>query len=156
MTATRQRKLNNATLLSHDLFAPHTNIGYANLEREMRTFITRNGWTKLDTLLGLVRTAYTGLALTPVAMDGETAKISPNTSAAAYGVTFTALPALVDGIPDITVTYQWKRDGSNIGGATSQAYTTTVSDQNTSLKCTITYTNTGGNITQDTPSVSIT
>lgn len=46
-----------------------------------------------------------------------------------------------------TPTYQWKRDGSNIGGATSSTYTLQGADAGTTTTCAITLTNSAGNIT---------
>lgn len=47
--------------------------------------------------------------------------------------------------PPITYSYQWKRNGSNIIGATSSAYTMVNADLGTTITCTVTATNSIGN-----------
>ena len=47
----------------------------------------------------------------------------------------------------ITYTYQWKRDGVNIGGATSSTYELTTTDYNTVISCAVTATNPDGSAT---------
>lgn len=44
----------------------------------------------------------------------------------------------------ISYTYQWKRNGANIGGATANTYTLTASDPGTAITVTVTATNAGG------------
>jgi hypothetical protein len=53
------------------------------------------------------------------------------------------------GNPTITFTYQWKKNGSNIGGATSQSYTLVAGDlgAGTTIQCAVTGTNSFGNAT---------
>ncbi len=153
MAATRQKKLYNSTLLLGTSFAPHTNVGYSELERAMRKFITRNGWTTLDTLLGVVRTRYTALATIPVALaGGDVAKLDKAGKDLYVGQSATAIPGDVDGIPDIAVTYQWMRNGSATGmsGKTTQTYVLVSGDIGTAITCVVTYTNTAGNIAQTT------
>ncbi len=156
MTASRQKKLFNSTLLLTSAFAPHTNRGYADLERAMRTFIDRNGWTALDTVLATVRTRYTALASAAAAIEGDAAKLNTGATTVVRGKVLTAVPGHVDGIPDPAITYQWQRDGSNIGGATAASYTTTVSDDGTLVTCEVTYTGTGSPLVQETPGVTVT
>jgi hypothetical protein len=45
----------------------------------------------------------------------------------------------------ITYTYQWLRNGSNIGGATSSTYTLSVADIDKNITCRVTATNSVGN-----------
>lgn len=52
------------------------------------------------------------------------------------GSTYHCYAGKVSGTP--IYTYQWKRDGVNIGGATSNTYTTVPADYNTSITCTVT------------------
>lgn len=49
--------------------------------------------------------------------------------------TWTGIPA------SFTYTYQWKRGGVNIGGATNSTYTTVVADSGASITCTVTASN---------------
>ena len=53
-----------------------------------------------------------------------------------------------------TFTYQWKRDGVNISGATSQNYTPVTADYNTALSCTVTATNGSGSASADSNSLT--
>lgn len=52
------------------------------------------------------------------------------------GATYHCYSGEVFGSP--VYTYQWKRDGANISGATSNIYTTVPADYNTSITCTVT------------------
>ena len=45
-------------------------------------------------------------------------------------------------------TYQWKRDGGNIGGATSSTYALVTADDGHNISCAVTATNTGGSTAQ--------
>lgn len=49
------------------------------------------------------------------------------------------------GTATITFTYQWKRDGSNIGSATASTYTLVTADTGAAITCTVTGTNSVGN-----------
>jgi hypothetical protein len=44
----------------------------------------------------------------------------------------------------VSYAYQWKRDGANIGGATTNSYTPTIFDVGVQLTCVVSATNTGG------------
>jgi hypothetical protein len=46
-------------------------------------------------------------------------------------------------------TYQWKRNGSSIGGATASTYALVSADVGATIKCTVTATNAGGSTAQD-------
>lgn len=48
------------------------------------------------------------------------------------------------GTAPIVYTYQWKRNGADIGGATANTYTLTTSDPGTTITSTVTATNAGG------------
>ena len=53
-----------------------------------------------------------------------------------------------------TYTYQWKRNGSNIGSATNSIYTLVTADVGTSIKCTVTATNFVGSANADSNTVT--
>ena len=59
----------------------------------------------------------------------------------AVGQTLTTTNGTWTGIPSPTYTYQWKRDGSNIGGATSVTYVLVEADADTNVTCEVTATN---------------
>lgn len=48
------------------------------------------------------------------------------------------------GYPSITYTYQWRRDGTNISGATGQTYTLVEADYEADIDCRVTGTNSEG------------
>ncbi len=58
------------------------------------------------------------------------------------------------GFPAPSYTFQWKRDGANISGATTQIYNRTASDASTNLTCEITATNSSGSTTVTTAAVA--
>lgn len=60
----------------------------------------------------------------------------------AIGQTLTTTDGTWSGSPSFT--YQWKRDGVNIGGATANTYVLTTSDPGTTITVTVTGTNGGG------------
>jgi len=53
-----------------------------------------------------------------------------------------------------TYTYQWKRNGSNIGSATNSTYTLVTADVGQSIKCTVTATNALGSSNADSNTVT--
>jgi hypothetical protein len=59
----------------------------------------------------------------------------------AVGQTLTTTNGTWTGSPSPTFTYQWKRDGSNIGSATSVTYVLVEADADTSVTCEVTATN---------------
>ena len=71
------------------------------------------------------------------------------------GTTLTCARGTWTGYPAITYTYQWKRDGTNISGATSSTYTTIVADEGTDVTCLVTGTNSEGSDTGLSNAVSI-
>lgn len=68
--------------------------------------------------------------------------------------TLTAIPATVSG-GGVVNTWQWKRDGSNIGGATSITYTLTSSDYDTDITVVQTSTNDFGSDDAESDPVAI-
>ena len=54
---------------------------------------------------------------------------------------------------DGTATYQWTRDGGNIGGAAASTYDVTLDDVGTTIACVVTRTNSIGASTQTAPGV---
>ena len=58
------------------------------------------------------------------------------------------------GTPTIIYTYQWKRNGSPIGGATNSSYVLVSGDVGTSVKCTVTATNDIGATNADSNTVT--
>lgn len=62
----------------------------------------------------------------------------------AVGQTLTTTNGTWSGSLPLTYTYQWKRDGSNIGGATSVTYVLVEADADTNVTCEVTATNSLG------------
>ena len=77
----------------------------------------------------------------------NTAGMPVNTSAPVIsgtiglGNTFTCTTGTWTGDPTITYAYQWKRNGTNIGSATSSTYTLVGADSWSTLTCAVTATN---------------
>ena len=63
------------------------------------------------------------------------------TGTAQEGQTVTCSTGTWTGTPTITYAYQWKRNGNNIGGATSSSYLLVLADVGQSITCTVTATN---------------
>ena len=74
------------------------------------------------------------------------------TGTAQEGQTLTCSTGTWSGSP--TYTYQWKRNGSNIGSATNSTYTLVTADVGTSVKCMVTATNFIGSSTADSNTVT--
>ena len=68
------------------------------------------------------------------------------------GQTLTCSTGTWSGTP--TYTYQWKRNGSNIGSATNSTYTLVTADVAQSIKCTVTATNALGSSNADSNTVT--
>lgn len=66
---------------------------------------------------------------------------------AQVGQTLTSSTGSWSGTTPITYTYQWRRGGSNISGATSSSYTCVSADVGASLSCAVTATNSIGSAT---------
>ncbi len=101
-----------------------------------------------------------GLGLTVGAGGGALTPAAPNI----YSVTITGDPYVgstltanvgVTGYPTPSLTYQWKRDGVDISGATSSDYTAVEADDGTDLTVTVTATNTEGSDSATSAAVSI-
>jgi hypothetical protein len=74
----------------------------------------------------------------------------------AVGSEVTANQGGWSGYPSISYTYQWRRDGVNISGATSQAYTIQAADYEADLDVVVSATNTeGGPVTATSPAVTV-
>ena len=63
------------------------------------------------------------------------------TGTATEGQVVTCSTGTWTGAPTITYTYQWKRNGSNIGSATNSTYTLVTADVSQSITCEVTATN---------------
>jgi len=89
------------------------------------------------------------------------APVDPPVNTIAPAVTGTAETGLFlacnnggwSGDPVDTYTYQWKRNGGNIGGATASTYQLQVADEGQSILCTVTATNAGGSDSEDSNTV---
>ena len=93
--------------------------------------------SKISNTLGLVLAAP--LLLTSPVASGT----------AQLGQTLSTTDGTWQGIATIAFTYQWRRDASNIGGATSSAYTLVAADYTTDVDCVVTATNGLGNASAD-------
>ncbi len=89
-------------------------------------------------------------------IDGGNApvnSVAPALSGTAQeGQTLTCSTGTWSGTP--TYTYQWKRNGSNIGSATNSTYTLVTADVGQSIKCTVTATNALGSSNADSNTVT--
>lgn len=56
---------------------------------------------------------------------------------------------------DIVYSYQWKRDGVEIGGATADEYTLVLADLDKDITCTVTATNDGGAVDEDSNAIAM-
>lgn len=77
------------------------------------------------------------------------------TGTTALGDTLTTTDGTWTGTPTPTFTYQWQRNGSNIGGATASTRVIAAADQGTTLRCVVTGTNTAGAVSANSNGVSI-
>ena len=75
------------------------------------------------------------------------------TGTAQEGQILTCSTGTWTGTPTITYTYQWKRNGSNIGSATNSTYTLVTADVGQNIKCTVTATNGAGSVNADSNTV---
>lgn len=69
------------------------------------------------------------------------------------GETLTCDPGTWDGYPAPDFTYQWKRNGTVIDGATSDTYTLVEDDATAMISCSVTGTNDAGSETVDSDEV---
>lgn len=65
------------------------------------------------------------------------------------GSVLTCVGGTWTGYPTVIPSYQWKRDGSTILGASSNTYLLTATDETHTIKCTVTGTNSQGSSTAD-------
>jgi hypothetical protein len=84
-------------------------------------------------------------AITPVAIAPANTVAPVVSGSAPVGSTLTTTDGTWTGAPSPTFTYQWKRAGGNIGGATSVTYVTVTADAGQAITCTVTGTNVAGN-----------
>lgn len=75
---------------------------------------------------------------------------------AVMGSVLTTSDGTWTGSPAPTFAYQWKRNGADIGGATSQTYTTSAPDFSAAITCTVTATNSQGNASATSNSITVT
>lgn len=75
---------------------------------------------------------------------------------ASLGSTMFCNPGAWSGVPDPDFTYQWRKDGSNIVGATSASYSPDEEDLGSEVSCRVTATNSQGTAFADTDAVQIT
>lgn len=73
---------------------------------------------------------------------------------AQVGQTLSTTNGSWQGIATITFTYQWRRDASDISGATSSTYTLVADDYATDIDCMVTATNTLGSANQDSNDIA--
>jgi len=71
------------------------------------------------------------------------------------GSTLTCDSGTYDGTDPITVSYQWKRNSVDIGGATSDTYVTTLADASAVLTCTVTLSNVVGSTSSTAPGLTV-
>ena len=76
------------------------------------------------------------------------------TGTAQEGQTLTCSTGTWTGNPTPTYSYQWKRNGSNIGSATNSTYILVTADVGQSIKCTVTATNFIGSANADSNTVT--
>lgn len=98
--------------------------------------------------------AATSNTITANTFVAPTNTVAPVLSGTAQeGQTLTTSIGSWTGTPVINYTYQWKRNGSNIGSATNSTYTLVTADVGQSIKCTVTATNILGSASADSNTV---
>jgi len=101
--------------------------------------ITKELAMRLGLNIGLTRRAGGGGAA------GPTNTVAPAiTGTLEIGETLSVSNGTWTGEGAISYTYQWRRDGGNISGATSSAYTLVAADDETTVSCTVTATDDNG------------
>lgn len=86
------------------------------------------------------------IVVNPASTVAPTNTIKPSLAGVlTQGEVLTAIPGIWTGEPAFT--YQWKRDSSNIAGATSATYTLVAGDATKSISVAVTGTNSAGNAT---------
>jgi hypothetical protein len=71
------------------------------------------------------------------------------------GQTLTTTNGTWTGSPIPTYTYQWQRNGSNIGSATSQTYVLVSADAGTNVRCVVTATNAIGSASANSNAIAV-
>lgn len=101
-----------------------------------------------------------GFVLSRGALDGQAVAAPGNTvlpvisGTPTVGSTLTTTNGTWTGT-GITYSYQWKRGGTNIGGATSSSYVLVTADIGTTITAVVTATNAGGSTSATSAGVSI-
>ena len=124
--------------------ANHTNSVYYN--RGLVTGPTRPNGRNEDFVLEIFTLALNQreIVVDPVSLVAPTNTLLPSIAGVlTQGSVLTALLGNWTGNPAFT--YQWRRDGTNIAGATGAAYTLVVADATKSFSVTVTGTNPAGN-----------
>lgn len=96
--------------------------------------------------------AYNQVVATPTAPSNTVAPAVTGT--AVTGQTLTCTTGTWTGYPAPTFTYQWKRNGTAITGATNSTYVLVTADEGTAVKCTVTATNASGAVNADSNTVN--
>lgn len=146
MRAAAKTKFNYA-FKTEDNDAPdanHTNSVYYN--REVVTGPRRPNGRNEDFVLEVYKLGLNQIEIVvdPVSLVAPANTQLPSIAGVlTQGSTLTAIPGKWTGEPAFT--YQWKRDGTNIAGATSASYTLVVADATKSISVSVTGTNPAGN-----------
>ena len=97
----------------------------------------------------------TSNAITAQTFTAPVNTVAPALSGTAQeGQTLTCSTGTWTGNPTPTYSYQWKRNGSNIGSATNSTYTLVTADVGQSIKCTVTATNAISSVNADSNTVT--
>ena len=100
-------------------------------------------------------TSATSNAITAQTFTAPVNTVAPAiTGTAQEGQTLTSSTGTWTGNPTPTYSYQWKRNGSNIGSATNSTYTLVTADVGQSIKCTVTATNAISAVNADSNTVT--
>lgn len=124
--------------------ANHTNSVYYN--RGLVTGPTRPNGRNEDFILEVFTLALNQreIVVDPASLVAPTNTLLPSIAGVlTQGSVLTALPGAWSGNP--TFTFQWKRDGTNIAGATGATYTLVAGDATRSISVAVTGTNPAGN-----------
>lgn len=138
--------------------AQMTALGLPHVYDAARAYVHANGWKNgfpavCAAYLVTMKNAadayrsplYAGTALAdPVPANTVAPVVSGDN---AIGSTLACSTGTWTGYGAITYSYQWKRDGSNIGAATASTYTLVSGDAGASITCAVTGTNADGNRT---------
>lgn len=153
---TRIGKQNNPALLrAADLGQPQTTQGFRIITEGFRAIIGVLGWDRAAAIAALITARYTALLAAPTRIDEALPTVN-NVSNAKVGTKLSVVLPLYDGLPTPVISYQWVRGAATtIVGATGKDYVAAVADIDATLKCTITATNSQGNISETTAPTNI-